>query len=217
LRASTRAGKLRHVKQLTVWLLTLLSLTAGCGNGDGGSAGGGGGTGLNELERQSSYQLSCMVDTLLLQIPMELSYRLDRPYVAGGSSELTFSAVVTFSEDTAQMLIDAGIDKIDIISAEITASVYDAAPSAVKTSLAAAINDFDLTVDTNDDGTPGPHQLELDPVTVTSTASESAQTVELGLSTSDISMVLGDFEVPDRCLGPTLVGFASEFPVEPAP
>lgn len=214
LRASPRPRKLRSVRRFTTCLLVFCTLAAGCGNGDGGPTGG---TGGDPLEERSAFQLSCLVDTVLLQIPIELSYRLDRPYVAGSASELTFSAVITFSEETAGMLIEAGVDKIDIISLQTASSVDGAAPSSVQTSLSAApINDFDLTLDPDDDGLPGPQHLALDPVTVTSTADQDAERVELGLRTSDISMVLGDFEVPTDCVGPTLVGFGSEFPVEPA-
>jgi hypothetical protein len=192
-------------------------MTAACGNGDG-SSGGTGGTGNDPLERRSAYRLGCEVDTLLLQIPIELSYRLDRPYVQASASELTFSAIVTFPEETVGLLIGAGIDRIDIVSLQIASSIDGAAPTTVQTSLAAApINDFDLTLDTDDDGLPGPLHLALDPITVTSTADEAAERVELGPTSDGISMVLGDFEVPGDCLSPTLVGFASEFPVEPAP
>jgi hypothetical protein len=212
------ARKLQNVKRFTTCLLVFCTLAAGCGSGDGGSTGGTGGSGDNPLEKQSSFLLSCMVDTVLLQIPIDLSYRLDRPYFRGSSSELTFSAVITFPEETIGMLIEAEIDKIDIISVEITSSVEGAAPSTVETLLSEApINDFDLTVDTDDDGLPGPQQLELDAVTITSTPDEGVERIELGLGTDQISMVLGDLEVPTDCLGPTLVGFASRFPVEGAP
>ncbi|MFZ1864960.1 MAG: hypothetical protein WAU39_12105 [Polyangiales bacterium] len=218
LRGQAPPRKLRVVKRIALCLLALLA-AAGCGSGSGSPDGGTGGSGGSAIERHSAYDLRCPVDMLVLDLPIELSYRLDRPYVAGGSSELTFSAAITFTNESTAALVDAGIDKIDIISLHITSSVDGAAPQTVETSSSAApINDFDLQVDTDDDGRPGPHRLELDAATTTSTPDEGAERVELGLtSTSQISLVLGDFEVPTACLSPTLVGFASQFPVEPAP
>jgi len=114
-------------------------------------------------------------------------------------------------------LIDAGTPKIDIISDEIATWVDGATPDIVETSPAAApINDFDLEVDTDDNGVAGPHRLELDTVTITTTVSESADEVELGLGLDHVSLVLGDFHVPADCLGPTLVGFTARFPAEPS-
>jgi len=206
------------VKRSALCLLALLT-AAGCGSGSGPPDGGTGGSGGSAIERQGAYDLRCPVDMLVLDLPIELSYQLDRPYVMGGSSELTFSAAIIFTDESTAMLVDAGIDKIDIISLRITSSVDGAAPQTMETSfLAAPVNDFDLQVDTDDDGVPGPHRLELDAVTITSTPDEGTERVELGLtSMSQISLILGDFGVPTDCLSPTLVGFAAELPVEPAP
>jgi len=168
------------------------------------------------LGEQSFYQLNCTIDTLLIEIPIELSYELDRPYTEGGSAELTFSAAVTFGEQASTALVDAGVGKIDIISLEIGTSVAGAMPAIIETSLAAApINDFDLEIDTDDNGIAGPHRLELDAVTVTTTVIEGADEVDLGLGLDGVSLLLGDFQVPTDCLGPTLVGFFARFPVGP--
>jgi hypothetical protein len=188
----------------------------GCGDGNGDPAGAGGSGGDSPAE-QSAYVLSCAIEPLVLEIPIELSYELDRVYVVGGSAELTVSATVTFSEQASTALIEAGVDKVDIISLEISPSVAGATPPIVETSLGAApINDFDLRLDTDDTGIPGPHRLELDAATVTTTVSEGADAVELGLALEQVSLVLGDFQVPTDCLGPTLVGFSARFPVEPS-
>jgi len=169
------------------------------------------------LAEQSSYRLSCTIDTLVLEIPIDLSFELDRPYTEGGSARLTFSAAVTFDEQTATALIDAGVSKIDIISLEIAARVVGATPPSMETSLAAApINDFDLDVDTDDNGVPGPHRLELDTVAIATAATEGAGEVEFGLGLDQVSLLLGDFDVPTDCLGPSLVGFTARFPVEPS-
>jgi hypothetical protein len=207
--------KLKIVKLFVSGLLLVLGAAVGCGDGDGGQTGTGG-TGGNPLVEQSSYLLSCTIDTLVLEIPIDLSYELDRPYTEGGSADLTFSAAVTFDEQAATTLIDAGITKIDIISLEMASWVDGATPEIVETSLAVApINDFDLEVDTDDNGVAGPHRLELDTVTITTTVTESADEVELGLGLDQVSLVLGDFNVPADCLGPTLVGFTARFAVQP--
>lgn len=194
------------------FLLVLLGAPVGCGDENDGTGGSGG----DPLVEQSAYRLSCTIDALVLEFPIELTYALDRPYVAGGSAELAFSATVTFSEQTSTALIDAGVDKVDIISLEIAASVEGATPTAVETSLdAAPINDFDLTRDTDDNGAPGPHVLDLEPVTRVTTVDDGAQEVVFSVGTEQISMVLGDFMVPEDCTNPTLVGSLARFPVEP--
>jgi hypothetical protein len=160
--------------------------------------------------------LGCTIDTLVLELPIELYFELDRPYIAGGWSELAFFAAVTFAEQAAATLIDAGIDKVDIISMDIATSIEGAIPTSIDTSFGAApINDFDLEVDTDDNGLPGPHRLELDTQTITTEATDGAQEVELGLELDQVSLVLGDFEVPVDCRGPTLVGVSARFPVGP--
>ena len=42
--------------------------------------------------------------------------------------------------------------------------------------------------------------------------SEGADEVDLGLSLDGVSLLLGDFQVPTDCLGPTLVGFFAMSP-----
>ena len=198
-------------------LTTLLVLSAALGCGGNGEPGGAGGSGGYSLAEQSNYRLSCTIDTLVLEFPIELSYEMDRPYTPGGSSDLTFSAAITFSEEASAALIDSGIPKVDIISLQIASWLEGATPAMVETSLAAApINDFDLEPDTDDNGLPGPHRLELEAVVTTTTVAAGADQVEFGLRTDQISMVLGDFEVPTDCLGPTLVGFTARFAVVPS-
>lgn len=60
----------------------------------------------------------------------------------------------------------------------------------------------------------GPHRLELEPVTTETTVVEGADEVELGLGLEQVFLDLGDFQVPGRCLSPTLVGFTARFSVE---
>jgi len=212
------------VIRLISCLLLVLGAATGCGGanggpvGTGGSGGGAGtgGSGGNPLAEQTSYLLSCRIDTLVLEIPIDLSYELDRPYVEGGSANLTFSAAVTFGEQASTALIDAGVSKIDIVSMEIATQLAGATPPMVATSLAAApINDFDLEVDTDDNGVPGPHRLELNAVVATTTVIEGAEEVELSLGLDGVSLLLGDFRAPTDCLGPTLVGFSARFAVGP--
>lgn len=165
--------------------------------------------------KQSSYRLSCTIATLTLEIPIDLSFELDRPYTEGGSADLTFSGSVTFDEETSTALIEAGVSKIDIISLEIAPWVRGATPSIIETSFAAApINDFDLNVDPDDNGVAGPHTLELDTVIASTVVTEGADEVEFGLGIDRVSLLLGDINVPTDCLGPTLVGFSARFPVE---
>jgi hypothetical protein len=209
------------VKLFALCLLVALGAAVGCGDGNagpsGGDAGAGGIAGSDGTHpaKQSSYRLSCTIATLILEIPIELSFQLDRPYTEGGSADLTFSASVTFDERTATTLIDAGVSKIDIISVEIATWVNGATPSIIQTSFAAApINDFDLEVDPDDNGVAGPHTLELDTLVVSTAVTEGADEVEFGLALDGVSLLLGDFDVPLDCLGPSLVGFSASFPVE---
>ena len=163
---------------------------------------------------ESRYRLSCTIDTLVLELPIELSYALDRPYAEGSTAELEFSAAVVFSEASASALIEAGVATIDIVSMQIDSWVLGAEPDRLRTTLEdAPINDYALEPDTDDNGIPGPHRLELAPIIVTSTVTEGATEVELGLSLDGISLVLGDFEVPADCASPTLVGPSAVFPV----
>lgn len=210
--------------RLVSCLLLVLGAATGCGGanggpvGTGGSGGGAGtgGSGGNPLAKQSSYLLSCMIDTLVFEIPIDLTYELDRPYTEGGSADLTFSAAVTFGEQASTALIDAGVSKIDIVSMDIASQLAGATPSMVMTSLAAApIDDLDLEVDTDDNGVAGPHRLELDTVAITTTVIEGADAVELSLGLDGVSLLLGDFRAPTDCLGPTLVGFSARFPIGP--
>jgi hypothetical protein len=79
---------------------------------------------------------------------------------------------------------------------------------------AAPINDFDLQADPDDNGIPGPHRLDLDPVTVTSYATPGTTEVAFDLEFDGISFALGDFQIPMDCLGPSLVGVVLRFPVD---
>jgi hypothetical protein len=213
----TQPTSLKVVRLFNSCLLLVLGAAVGCGDTKGGPIGTGG-TGGNPLAEQSAYRLDCTIDTIALEIPIELFFELDEPYSEAGSSKLTFSAAVTFDEHAATTLIDAGVSKIDIISMEIATSVVGATPQTIETSLVAApINDFDLEVDTDDNGVPGPHRLELESVTSASAATQGAEEVELRLGLEQVSLVLGDFHVPTDCVGPTLVGSSARFPVETSP
>lgn len=203
------------VKLFALCLLVALGAAVGCGDGGDAGAGGIAGSDGTHPAKQSSYRLSCTIATLILEIPIDLSFELDRPYTEGGSADLTFSASFTFDERTATTLIDAGVSKIDIISVEIATWVNGATPSIIQTSFAAApINDFDLEVDPDDNGVAGPHTLELDTLVVSTAVTEGADEVEFGLALNQVSLLLGDFDVPLDCLGPSLVGFSASFPVE---
>jgi hypothetical protein len=97
----------------------LLGVAVGCGDSSAGPNGTGGDDGKPPAER-SSYRLSCTIDTVVLEIPIDLSFALDRPYEEGGSANLAAFAAITFEEQAVAMLIDAGITKIDIFSIEIS-------------------------------------------------------------------------------------------------
>lgn len=162
---------------------------------------------------QSSHTLTCTTQNLVLEVSIELSYLLDRPFVAGGEADLSFSAAVIFDETFSTALIDAGVSKIDIMSMDVASSVLGATPSTLETSLAVGINDLDLEIDTDDNGTPGPHRIELDTVITTTTAAGDANEVELGLNLDGLVLLMGDFQIPSGCVDPTLVGFSVGFPV----
>jgi hypothetical protein len=182
--------------------------TTGCGagaDGDGGSS----------LTEERAYQLECTIDTLTLEIPIVARFELDRPFSIAGETALTFSAVVTLDEGTAAALIDAGVDTIDIISVDVGAWVSGALPVSVATIFdEAPINDFDLAPDTDQNGTSGPHALELDARTMTSATQTDATEVELGIRLDQVSLVLGDFHIPNDCENPTLAGPSARFRVE---
>ena len=150
------------MRLVTLCFLVALGAVVGCGDvntgpigtgGRGGDAGAGGIAGSDGVPptKQSSYLLSCTIATLTLEMPIELSFELDRPYTEGGSADLTFSASLTLEEQAVTTLIQIigdGVPEIDIISLEIATWVLGATPSSVETSFAAApIHDFDLEVD----------------------------------------------------------------------
>lgn len=203
------------MKWLYPVVLLALGAAASCGVANGGSLGTGGDGGSPAVE-QRSHTLTCTINTLTLQIPIEVTYLLDRPFVAGAASDLSFSATVIFDEAFSAALIDAEVSKIDIMSIDIATSVLGATPSTLQTSLAMGINDLDLEIDTDNDGAPGPHRVDLDTVTMTTSVEEDANEVELSLSLDDVSLLMGDFQMPDDCVDPTLVGASARFPVEAA-
>jgi hypothetical protein len=165
---------------------------------------------------QSSFRVSCDYDRLRLDILIELLVELTEPYSRSSSTEATFSPSVTFDEESVASFLDAGVTVIDIVSASVSTNVTGAIPGAMIASFGAApINDFDLEADPDDNGIPGPHRLELDPVTVTSKAVAGANEVTFDLRFAGISLALGDFNIPTDCLGPSLVGVVVRFPVNP--
>jgi hypothetical protein len=158
--------------------------------------------------------LSCAYGALQLDIVIELVVELTQPYSNSRSTEATLSASVTFDEASVASFLDADVPVIDIVSASVTANVTGAVPGAMTASFGAApINDFDLQSDPDDNGVPGPHRLDLGPMTATSKALPDAREVAFALQFSGISLALGDFNVPADCLGPSLVGVVLRFPV----
>jgi len=190
----------------------LLGALAGCGGANGGALGAGGAGGAPS-EKQSEHGLSCTIGELTLEIPIELNYLPDRPLTAGATVDLSFSATVVFDEVFSAAIIDAGVSKIDVMVIDVASSVAGATPTLVETSLAEGINDFDLAIDTDDNGEPGPHRLELQTVTTTATVDGDANQVEFGLDLDGLFFKMGDFEVPTDCVDPTLVGFTTSFEV----
>jgi len=174
-----------------------------------------GGTGDPLIVDQTSFRVSCNYDTLQLDILIELVIGLTEPYSTSTSTEATSSPSVIFDEETVASFLDAGVTVIDIVSASVTTNATGAIPETMKASFGAApINDFDLQADTDDNGIPGPHRLELDPVTATSFATPGTAEVVFDLEFSGISLALGDFNIPAACLSPSLVGIVLRFPVE---
>ena len=199
--------KLKAVRPIISFLLASLVFVTGCG--DSHEAGDNEG---NPTVEQSSYRLTCTIDALVLEIPIELFFELDRPYSEDGSATMTFSAELTFSEQASAALAEAGVSKIDIVAVDVATSLTGASPQVLETSLdAAPINDFDLSIDPDDDGIPGPHRLELDAVARMTTVIDDADEVVLDMRLNQVSIILGDFHVPSDCLGPTLVGSAVRF------
>jgi hypothetical protein len=188
---------------------------AGCAAANGGALGTGGAGGIPS-ELQSEHTLRCTIGDLILEIPLELSYLPDRPLIAGSAVDLRFSAAIIFDEAFSAAIIDAGVSKIDIMVIDIESSVLGATPTSLETSLVQGINDFDLEIDTDGNGAPGPHRLELQIVTTSATVDGDANEVQLGLGLDGLFFMLGDFEIPTDCVDPTLVGFAVSFEIGPA-
>ncbi len=113
--------------------------------------------------------------------------------------------------------IQRHVPDTDIMVIDVASSVAGATPTTLETSLAEGFNDFDLEIDTDDNGAPGPHRLELQTVTTTATVDGNANEVELGLSLDGLFLMMGDFEIPTGCVDPTLVGFTASYEVGPAP
>jgi hypothetical protein len=111
-----------------------------------------------------------------------------------------------------QSASQVGATLIDI-SASVTTSVTGATPATMTASLGAPLDDFDLQSDPDDNGMPGPHRLELDPMTATSNAAPEAKEVAFKLDFDGISLTLDIFNIPADCFGPSLVGVAVRFPV----
>ena len=227
-RAASDQGSTVNLSKLCV--AVALGAVVGCGSANGGPIGpggtggagstggaaGAGGTITPPPMDQSSFRLSCEFDTLDLNIVIELIVELTKPYSSSGSTETTFSASMTFDEESVASFLDAGITVIDIASASITTNVSGATPANMRASFGAApINDFDLETDPDDNGIPGPHRFDLDPVTTPSTATSGASEVVFDLEFDGVSLVLGDFLVPMDCVGPSLVGVVVSFPVDP--
>jgi len=209
------------VKFNELCLVAALGAIAGCGGantgplgpGGHGGAGGGGGTGDPPPVDQSTFLLTCENGTLRLNIPIELVVELTEPYSNSRSTEATFSAAVILDEESVASLVDAGATMIDI-SASVTTNVTGATPATMTASLGAApLDDFDLQSDPDGNGMPGPHRIELDPVTATSNAAPEAKEVTFKLDFDGISLTLGIFNIPANCFGPSLVGVAVRFPV----
>jgi len=208
------------------WLgrLAFLVTILGCG-GDGGGQGAGGaaasgGSGgsaatfVPNPSGQASFDVTCSVSGIELAFDVELRAELSRSFRGTESTEVAFSAAVTIDQETSAALIDAGIPAIDIVSMSVRTGISGASPSTITTFFAGGpIDDFDLTVDTDDDDAPGPHRLELEVIDTTATARPDATEVEFDLDS--IAFVLGDFRVPERCFGFSASGVSLSFPVEP--
>jgi len=215
------------VKCSELCLVAAFGAIAGCGGanagpllpaGDGGvgGAGGSGGTGGAPSTERGTFRLNCEYDTLQLNLPIELFVELTQPFARSGSTEATFSASVILDEGSVASLIEEGITVIDIASVSVTTNLDGASPATMTASLPGVpIDNFDLQTDPDDDGMPGPHRLELDPVTATANATSEAMEVVFGLNFGGISLVLGDFNIPSDCVDLSLGGVAVSFPVGP--
>jgi hypothetical protein len=162
--------------------------------------------------------LTCERDTLRLsRIPIELVIELTEPFSSAASTEVAFSATVTFDEGNVASFLDLGVLVIDIGSMSVTTNLSGATPATMTASLGGVpINDFDLQADPDNNGSPGPHRFELDPVTATANATPAATEVVFDLTFGGISLALGDFDIPSDCTGSTsLERIPITFPVRP--
>ncbi len=214
------------MKVCALCLVAAVGAIAGCGganagplappsDGGAGGNGGAGGTGGQPPRAQSTFRLNCERDMLQLSLPIELAVELTAPFSSAMSTEATFFASVTFDEGSVASLLDGGFTVIDIASISVTTNLTGATPATMTATLGdAPINDFDLEADPDNNGSPGPHRLELDPVTATATVMPAATEVVFGLTFDGVSLALGDFNVPSNCISPSLVGIDVTFPVD---
>ena len=198
-------------------------VVSGCGGANGGpleesGSGGVGGTGgatEPPFARTSEFLLRCQYDTLELTLSIEIVVEPLALYSNSTPVETAFSASVTLDESSTTALLDSGISVIDVASAEVVTRILGATPTTMTSSLdSAPINDLDLEADPDNDGTPGPHRLELGRMVAVTTAETGARAITFGVAIGGVSLNFGDFEVPTDCLGTaSLVGTAIRFPV----
>ena len=210
--------------KLCVLPFVVALVVGGCGGANGGpledsgagGVGGVGGTTEPPATQTSEFLLRCEYDTLELSLPIEIVVEPLAPYSSSAPAETAFSASVTLDESSTIALLDSGISRIDVASAAVTTTILGATPTTMTSSLdSAPIDDLDLEVDLDSNGTPGPHRLELGRVVAVTTAETGARTVTFGIAIGGVSLSFGDFEIPADCLGTaSLVGTAIRFPVK---
>ncbi len=206
-------------------LVAALSAIAACGGANAGPLipAGEGGAGGAPPTGQGVFRLNCEFETEELNLPIELLVELfvelTEPFSRTDSTEATFSASVTLDKESVASLIEALIDAglptmIDIAAASVTTNLTGANPETMTASLVGTpILRFDLQADPDDDGLPGPHRFDFDPVSVTANATSEATEVFFGLDFGGISLSLGNFNVPADCDDSSLGGVALRFPV----
>lgn len=204
------------------WVAALF-LAVACGNesaevGNGGNGGegpaGSGGEPLPPGAQTVTFTLSCEVVPIELRLPFDLTVSPDRAYSENGTSEVMLSAGMTIDEQTVSALLSSEITDIDVSSGTIGVDLVGATPARIETSLVdAPINDFELAVDTDDNGVLGPHRFEFETVIEVTAAAPGANEVTFRLTFGGISIVLGDFSIPDDCRNTSLVGQPARFTV----
>ncbi|MGB5813490.1 MAG: hypothetical protein WBG86_23340 [Polyangiales bacterium] len=196
--------------------LFALCVLMACGDANAGEIGpsappDGGGEPLSQVR---TFELVCSASNLDLVLAIDLAIILSDAFRPSGSNEVTLGAGVTLVEESVEALIEANVPVIDVASMSVRTALTGASPSTMTSTLPnTPVDDFDLSTDPDENGSPGPHRFQLSAVAETATVANGSGEVVFSLDV--LRFAFGDFSVPDDCVGGrTLTGVPIKFTVE---